>query len=185
MVLFELFMIALGLSMDAFAVSICKGLSMKKLVFHQALIVGLYFGIFQAIMPLLGYVIGAQFQQAIVFISHWIAFILLTLIGISMIRESLNHSEEVCDCSLAVKGMVILAVATSIDALAVGITFAFLNVKILPAIIVIGLTTFILSIMGVKAGNLFGAKYKNKAECFGGIILIIMGSKILFEHLFF
>lgn len=185
MVVIELFFIALGLSMDAFAVSVCKGLSMKKLMLRHILIVGLYFGIFQAVMPLIGYILGVQFQQAIVFISHWVAFILLTIIGVSMIRESLNHEEEACDSSLAVKTMVMLAIATSIDALAVGITFAFLDVAIIPAIIVIGLTTFTLSMIGVKTGHVFGTKYKSKAECIGGLILIIMGAKILVEHLFF
>lgn len=184
MSLLELFILAVGLSMDAFAVSICKGLSFKKMNVHNAVIVGLYFGGFQAGMPLLGFLLGMQFQEAIVNIDHWIAFILLSIIGSNMIREALNKEEEDYDDSLDMKNMMLLAVATSIDALAIGVTFAFLQVQILPAVTFIGLTTFILSAIGVKVGNVFGTKYKAKAELSGGIILVLMGLKILVEHLF-
>lgn len=186
--LLELFIIAFGLSMDAFAVSICKGLSMKKLYLKNAITVGLYFGIFQGGMPLIGYILGVQFQDKITAFDHWIAFILLGVIGFKMIKESLEKepSQEVAydDISdeLGFKNMCILAIATSIDALAIGVTFAFLNVNIIPAISFIGLVTFTLSIIGVKLGNIFGSKYKSKAELAGGIILILMGTKILLEH---
>lgn len=178
----ELFLIAVGLSMDAFAVSVCKGLAMKKCTWTKAGIVGLYFGIFQAGMPLLGYALGVQFSNVITSIDHWIAFVLLGIIGLNMIRES-REEEEACEeeDSLQVKEMLVLAVATSIDALAVGITFAFLQVEIVPAVAFIGVTTFLLSVSGVKIGNVFGAKYKSKAELSGGLIL--MGTKILLEHL--
>ena len=185
MTLLELFLIATGLSMDAFAVAICKGLSMEKMNPRHALIIGLYFGGFQALMPALGYVLGVRFQDAITAYDHWIAFILLGLIGGNMIKESLTPEEDSCDASVAFKDMVILALATSIDALAVGVTFAFLRVPILPAVSFIGVTTFLLSIAGVKVGNIFGAKYKAKAEFAGGVILILMGIKILVEHVFF
>lgn len=185
MSLLELFIIAVGLSMDAFAVSICKGLSMCRMSWKNAVIVGLYFGGFQGLMPLLGYVLGSQFKDAITSIDHWIAFILLSVIGINMIREALNSEEEGCDASLDMKHMLVLAVATSIDALAVGVTFAFLQVSIVPAVSFIGVTTFALSIVGVKVGNVFGCRYKSKAEFAGGTILVLMGGKILVEHLFF
>lgn len=185
MSLFELFLIAVGLSMDAFAVSICKGLSMQCLIPKHALIIGLYFGGFQALMPLIGYLLGVNFQNAIVSYDHWIAFILLGIIGFNMIREALNDEEESCNASVAFHEMIVLAVATSIDALAVGVTFAFLQVDIVPAVSFIGVTTFALSVIGVKVGNVFGAKYKSKAELTGGIILILIGAKILIEHLFF
>ncbi len=178
-----LFVIALGLSMDAFAVSICKGLAMKKITLKKAIIVGLWFGGFQALMPLIGYILGSQFEHYITAIDHWIAFIMLGLIGISMIKEALGKEEECQDDSLAFKTMLILALATSIDALAVGITFAFLQVTILSAVLFIGIITFVLSMIGVKAGNVFGIRYKSKAELAGGIILILMGTKILLEHL--
>lgn len=180
----ELFLIAVGLSMDAFAVSVCKGLAMKKCAWTKAGIVGLYFGVFQAGMPLLGYVLGVQFSHVITSIDHWIAFVLLGIIGLNMIRES-REEEEACEeeDSLQVKEMLVLAVATSIDALAVGITFAFLQVEIVPAVAFIGVTTFLLSAGGVKIGNVFGVKYKSKAELAGGLILILMGTKILLEHL--
>lgn len=180
---FTLLTIAVGLSMDAFAVSICKGLAMKKITFRKALIIGLWFGGFQALMPLIGYLLGVQFQSKITSIDHWIAFILLCFIGINMIREACSKEEEQANDSLAVKEMFILAVATSIDALAVGVTFAFLQVSILPAITFIGITTLILSMIGVKIGNVFGTRYKSKAELAGGIILILIGVKILLEHL--
>ena len=183
--LIELFLIAVGLSMDAFAVSVCKGLAMPKCTFKKAAIVGLWFGGFQALMLAIGYVLGAQFQEAIASIDHWIAFVLLALIGGNMIHEALDNDEEEADASLDVKTMFLLAVATSIDALAIGITFAFLKVNIIPAVCFIGIVTFIISFAGVKIGNVFGARYKNKAEIVGGIILILLGLKILLEHLGF
>ena len=183
--LIELFLIAVGLSMDAFAVSVCKGLAMPKCTFKKAAIVGLWFGGFQALMPAIGYVLGAQFQEAIASIDYWIAFVLLALIGGNMIHEALDNDEEEADASLNVKTMFLLAVATSIDALAIGITFAFLKVNIIPAVCFIGIVTFIISFAGVKIGNVFGARYKNKAEIVGGIILILLGLKILLEHLGF
>jgi len=183
--LIELFLIAVGLSMDAFAVSVCKGLAMPKCTFKKAAIVGLWFGGFQALMPAIGYILGAQFQEAIASIDHWIAFVLLALIGGNMIHEALDNDEEEADASLNVKTMFLLAVATSIDALAIGITFAFLKVNIIPAVCFIGIVTFIISFAGVKIGNVFGARYKNKAEIVGGIILILLGLKILLEHLGF
>lgn len=183
--LIELFLIAVGLSMDAFAVSVCKGLAMPKCTFKKAAIVGLWFGGFQALMPAIGYILGAQFQEAIASIDHWIAFVLLALIGGNMIHEALDNDEEEADASLDVKTMFLLAVATSIDALAIGITFAFLKVSIIPAVCFIGIVTFIISFAGVKIGNVFGARYKNKAEIVGGGILILLGLKILLEHLGF
>ena len=183
MSLFELFLIAVALSMDAFAVSVCKGLSMRRMNLRHALIIGLYFGGFQALMPALGYVLGVRFQDAITAYDHWIAFILLGLIGGNMIKESLTPEEDSCDASVAFKDMVILALATSIDALAVGVTFAFLEVSIVPAASVIGVTTFCLSLVGVAVGNFFGARYKRRAELSGGVILILLGIKIRLEHL--
>ena len=180
----ELFILAVGLSMDAFAVSICKGLSVQRLRPRHALICGAYFGGFQALMPLIGWLLGRQFEELIKSIDHWIAFGLLVLIGANMIRESFGKDEEVND-SFSFKTMLPLAIATSIDALAVGVTFAFLEVQIVPAISLIGVTTFVISAAGVKIGNVFGTKYKSKAELAGGIILILLGIKILIEHLFF
>lgn len=185
MTLLELFVIAVGLSMDAFAVSICKGLSMRQMNPKHALIVGLYFGGFQGGMPLLGYLLGTRFQNAITAYDHWIAFILLAAIGCNMVRESRNPESDSCDASVAMKDMIVLAVATSIDALAVGVTFAFLQVRIVPAVSFIGTVTFTLSIIGVKVGTVFGIRYKSRAELTGGLILILMGFKILIEHLFF
>jgi len=182
--LFEVLAIAVGLSMDAFAVSICKGLSMKKMSWKKALIAGLYFGGFQALMPLIGYILGSQFQSLIANVDHWIAFLLLLFIGGNMIRESRNQNDCECgDDSFNFKAMIVLAIATSIDALAVGITFAFLKVNILTAITFIGIITFLFGIIGVKIGNVFGAKFKSKAELAGGIVLILIGTKILIEHL--
>ncbi len=181
--LFTLFVTAVGLSMDAFAVSICKGLAMKKISLKKAFIVGLWFGSFQAFMPFIGYLLGSQFKQYVEAIDHWIAFVLLALIGANMVKEALSKGEEKADDSLDVKTMFLLAVATSIDALAVGVTYAFLQVSILPAVSFIGVITFMLSAVGVKIGNVFGIKYKSKAELTGGVILILMGSKILLEHL--
>ena len=184
MSIIELFIIAVGLSMDAFAVSVCKGLSVPRAKKSHLIITGLYFGGFQALMPLIGYLLGVNFRHMITSVDHWIAFILLALIGVNMIREAREESEEL-DASFSVKAMLPLAIATSIDALAVGITFAFLHVQIVPAITFIGVTTFILSVIGVKIGNLFGAKYKSYAEIAGGIVLILLGTKILLEHLCF
>ena len=181
---FSLLIIAVGLSMDAFAVSICKGLAMQKLSLKKACIVGLWFGGFQALMPTIGYLLGSQFESYITSIDHWIAFALLSLIGVSMIKEALSKEEEECqNASLDCKTMFILAVATSIDALAAGVTFAFLQVSILSAASFIGVITFLFSVAGVKVGNVFGTRYKSKAELTGGIILILMGIKILLEHL--
>lgn len=181
----ELFLIAVGLSMDAFAVSVCKGLAMKKCTWKKAGIVGLYFGVFQAGMPTIGYLLGVQFQDIITSVDHWIAFILLGIIGANMIREAMESCDE-CqehDDSLDVRTMTGLAVATSIDALAVGVTFAFLQVDIIPAVSFIGVITFLISFAGVKIGNVFGVRYKKKAEITGGVILILLGVKILIEHL--
>lgn len=179
----ELFLIAVGLSMDAFAVSVCKGLSVKRATVRQALCVGAYFGGFQALMPLLGYLLGTQFESLITSVDHWIAFVLLSLIGGNMIRESFKEEAESLDASFAFKAMLPLAVATSIDALAMGVTFAFLQVNIIPAVLFIGVITFALSALGLKVGNVFGAKYKSRAELFGGVVLVLMGIKILLEHL--
>lgn len=186
--LLELFIIAIGLSMDAFAVSICKGLSMQKINIKKAGIVGLYFGTFQAGMPLIGYFLGIRFHDKIASMDHWIAFILLGIIGLNMIRESKD-----CECetendfgienSLNFRNMSILAIATSIDALIVGVTLAFLDVNITSAVLLIGTVTFTLSVVGVKIGNVFGNKCKSKSEIIGGIILILMGFKILLSHL--
>lgn len=180
--IWELVVIAVGLSMDAFAVSICKGLSVCTLKPRHALAAGLWFGGFQALMPLVGYFLGVRFQTVIVSVDHWIAFALLALIGGNMIRESREQDEPV-GCSFSPAAMLPLAVATSIDALAVGVTFAFLQVDIVPAVCLIGVTTFVLSCIGVKCGNLFGARFQAKAEFFGGVVLILMGVKILLEHL--
>lgn len=181
--LLELFVIAVGLSMDAFAVSICKGLSVRELKPKHALTVGVYFGGFQMLMPLIGFALGVRFQSFITSIDHWIAFLLLGLIGANMIRESREQDEENLSDSFSFGTMLPLAVATSIDALAVGVTFAFLQVSILPAVCFIGATTFILSCIGIRIGHVFGLKYKSRAELFGGAVLILMGIKILLEHL--
>lgn len=179
----ELLLIAIGLSMDAFAVSICKGLSVKKIGAKHVLTAGLYFGGFQAIMPMLGFLLGFKFERFIVSVDHWVAFVLLALIGGNMIKEALSDDEESLDGSFSPKTMLPLAVATSIDALAVGISFAFLGVDIVMAASLIGVTTFVISGAGIVVGNVFGAKYKNKAEIAGGVILILIGLKILLEHL--
>ena len=180
----ELFLLAVGLSMDAFAVSICKGLALGRVSLRQMLVVGAWFGGFQALMPALGYFLGAQFQEYIVNVDHWIAFVLLGFIGVNMIREALGDEEET-DGDLGFKAMLMMAVATSIDALAVGITFAFLKVQIFFAVLFIGVITFTISSFGVKIGNIFGLKYKSKPEFVGGAILIAIGVKILLEHLGF
>ena len=181
--LLELYILAVGLSMDAFAVSVCKGLAMPKITVKKAAVVGIWFGGFQALMPALGYLLGSQFKDSITAIDHWIAFILLGIIGGNMIREACSGECENESDSLDIKTMFLLAVATSIDALAVGITFAFLKVNIAAAVSFIGVTTFVISAAGVKIGNIFGTKYKSKAELAGGIILILLGLKILLEHL--
>ena len=180
----ELFLVAVGLSMDAFAVSVCKGLSVSKATLRHSLACGAYFGLFQALMPLLGWLLGVQFQSMITSVDHWIAFVLLTIIGVNMIRESRGEGEDV-DCSFAPRAMLPLAVATSIDALAVGVTFAFLKVLIVPAVTFIGVTTFLLSAVGVRVGAVFGARFRSGAELAGGVILVLMGIKILLEHLGF
>ena len=181
--LITLVILAVGLAMDAFAVSICKGLAMKKVTLGKAAIVGLWFGGFQGLMPLAGYLLGVGFQSAIAAIDHWIAVVLLSFIGGSMIREGLSSKEEEDDESLAPKAMAVLAVATSIDALAVGVTFAFLQVNILLAVCLIAVITFVLSALGVKIGNVFGSRWESRAELVGGIVLIVLGFKILLEHL--
>lgn len=185
MSIIELFILALGLSMDAFAVSICKGLSVPKLQAKHCLICGVYFGGFQALMPLIGWALGIRFQSLITNIDHWIAFVLLAVIGANMIKESFSKEEECPDASFGFKTMLTLAVATSIDALAVGVTFAFLDVNIIPAVLLIGATTFVCSAVGVKIGNVFGNRFQSKAEFLGGVVLIAIGLKILIEHLFF
>ncbi len=182
MSLWELLVIAVGLSMDAFAVSVCKGLSVQKVKPKHYLIVAAYFGGFQALMPLLGYLLGVRFEAMVANVDHWIAFVLLGLIGANMVRES-RAGEEKLDDSFTVSTMLLLAVATSIDALAIGVTFAFLGVNIVEAIILIGITTGIISGVGLKIGNVFGSRYKSKAEMAGGIVLILMGIKILVQHL--
>lgn len=190
--IWELLLIAVGLSMDAFAVSICKGLSVQKLKVKHAVIAGLYFGGFQALMPLLGYLLGSQFEWLITSIDNWVAFVLLVLIGGNMIRESLSHEEEELNDKFNPKTMLPLAVATSIDALAVGVTFACVgfdftiiseSLTILPAVCIIGVTTFIISAAGVKIGNVFGSKYKSKAEFVGGAVLVLLGIKFLVEQI--
>ncbi len=179
----EIFLIGIGLAMDAFAVSICKGLTMKKTEWKKVIIIALYFGVFQAIMPLIGYALGVNFANAIAKVDHWIAFILLFAIGANMIKEALKNSDDNMNDSIDIKTMLVLAIATSIDALAVGITFAFLNVNIIESVSIIGIVTFLISAIGVKIGSVFGDKFKGKSEILGGIILILIGLKILLEHL--
>ena len=179
----DIFLIGVALSMDAFAVSICKGLSVKKVSAKHVLTVGVYFGGFQALMPTLGFLLGYKFESFITSIDHWIAFILLALIGGNMIREALGKDDEHENDDFSVKAMLPLAVATSIDALAVGISFALLGVDIVQAALLIGITTFVLSGVGIYVGNVFGSKYKSKAELLGGVVLILIGLKIHLEHL--
>lgn len=180
----SLLALAVGLSMDAFAVSVCKGLALKKVNAKHMCIVGAWFGGFQALMPTIGYLLGVRFEQYITAIDHWIAFVLLALIGANMIREAVSPGgDEEADASLGFKTMLLMAVATSIDALAVGITFAFLQVNLFWAVLFIGVITFTLSALGVKIGNVFGEKYKSRAELVGGAILVLLGIKILIEHL--
>lgn len=180
MSILDLFILAVGLSMDAFAVSVCKGLSLGKIKPKHMCIAGAWFGGFQALMPLIGYFLGSFFAEMIEKYDHWVAFVLLAIIGGNMIKESFGKDEKV-DSSMDVKSMLLLAIATSIDALAVGVTFAFLQVQIVPAVSFIGVITFIFSAVGVKIGSLFGTKYKSKAELVGGIVLVLIGIKILLE----
>ena len=181
---FELFLIGIGLSMDAFAVAICKGLGMERINKRDTLLLALFFGGFQALMPLTGYLLGSRFASYIERWDHWIAFVLLAFIGGNMIRESREQEEEEIEHggSIRYRELFTLAVATSIDALAVGVSFAFLGVHIAPAVTLIGCTTFVLTLVGVWVGNLFGSRYKSRAELTGGIILILIGVKILLEH---
>ncbi|MGO5048400.1 manganese efflux pump MntP [Dysosmobacter sp. Sow4_B12] len=183
----ELFLIGVGLSMDAFAVAVCQGLCMPKLNLRQGGVIALYFGGFQALMPLIGWFLGFQFAGYIQSFDHWVAFVLLALIGGNMVREALSPEEEETSCAvnskLNHKKLFMMAVATSIDALAIGVAFAFMDVLILPAVSLIGCTTFCLSLVGVVVGNFFGSRYKKRAELTGGIILILLGVKILLEHL--
>ena len=179
----ELLLLSVGLAMDAFAVSICKGISMKKMNWKKAIIIGLYFGGFQALMPTIGFFLGSAFQSLITNIDHWIAFILLAIIGGGMIKESFEEDSENRNDDVSFKTMILLAIATSIDALAVGITFAFLKVNLILAVSLIGIITFVIAVLGTKIGNRFGDKYKRKAEIVGGVILILLGLKILLEHL--
>ena len=183
MEIYEILLISIGLAMDAFAVSICKGLSMKKMNWKNAVIIALYFGVFQALMPFIGYFLGMTFESIVTTFDHWVAFALLTLIGGGMIKESFDDEDEKKNDRVDFKTMVVLAIATSIDALAVGITFAFFDVNIVLAVSIIGIITFIISVLGVKIGNRFGDKYQNKAQLMGGIILVLLGFKILLEHL--
>lgn len=183
MSILELIIIGIGLATDAFAISICKGLSMRKFNIKKGIIIGIYFGVFQGLMPLIGYLLGHSFEKYITSIDHWIVFILLFIIGFNMIKETLSNENYNYNDKVDSKTMIPFAVATSIDALAVGITFAFLKVNIIPSIILIATITFVISIIGVKIGNNFGNKYEKKAQIIGGIILIIMSFKILFEHL--
>ena len=180
--LLELFLVAVGLSMDAFAVAVCKGLALRKVNLGQMALVGLWFGGFQALMPFLGWLLGSQFEALITNLDHWIAFVLLVFIGGNMVKES-RSDEEHQDGSFSPAAMLPLALATSIDALAVGVTFAFLRVDIGPAVAFIGVITFLFSAAGVKIGSVFGAKYRSGAELFGGCVLILIGAKILLEHL--
>ena len=187
MTLLEIFLVGIGLSMDAFAVSICKGLAMPAVNKKQALLIGAYFGVFQALMPLAGWLLGSQFARHVTKLAPWIAFVLLAWIGGSMIRESLSkkeEDEEVEPVELRHKELFLLAVATSIDALAVGVSFSMveLSVPIGAAAALIGCTTFAISVGGVFVGHIFGARYKNRAEFVGGAILILIGVKILLEH---
>lgn len=180
----ELLLLAVGLSMDAFAVSLCKGLSVKKAGLKQCAVCGIWFGGFQALMPLIGYFLGSVFAEAIEAFDHWVAMGLLVIIGVNMLREAFSKEEEEVTADFSFKTMLILAIATSIDALAVGISLAMAgNVNIFTAVLLIGATTFLLSGAGVKIGNIFGSRYEKGAQIAGGIILILLGIKILLEHL--
>ena len=179
--IWELLLLSVGLAMDAFAVSVCKGLAMDRITLSRACIPGLWFGGFQGLMPLIGWFLGSRFAAYITAVDHWIAFVLLVIIGGNMVREAVKGEEEEADSSLGFKTMLGMAIATSIDALAVGVTFAFLSVSILPAVSVIALVTFVISAVGVAIGGVFGAKFQSKAQIFGGVILILLGLKILLE----
>ena len=183
----EIVILAISLSMDAFAVALCKGLALKRIDLKSCLIVGAWFGSFQGLMPLIGYLLGSTFAEKITSIDHWIAFILLALIGGNMIKEAFSEDEDTCDASLGCKTMLVMAIATSIDALAVGVSFAFTDFEpdwfVYIAFVMIAVITCTLSAIGVKIGNIFGTKYKSKAELTGGVILIILGLKILLEGL--
>ena len=181
--LITLVFVAISLAMDAFTVAIAKGISLKEAKPHQAAKVALFFGGFQALMPVIGYFLGSAFESLITNIDHWIAFILLGIIGGKMIKDSFADESDNCNDDVSFKTMFVLAVATSIDALAIGITFAFLKVNLILAVALIGVITFILAVIGTKIGNRFGDKYQNKAELVGGIILVLLGIKILLEHL--
>ena len=182
----ELFLIGVGLSMDAFAVSVCKGLGMSRLNMRQAVVISLFFGGFQALMPLVGWALGSQLADLITPIDHWIAFALLAFVGGKMLWDAFNEDDEedgeAKDAKLDLKELLMLAIATSIDALAVGITFAFLQVAIVPSVIIIGVTTFVLSFVGVAVGHFFGARFEKPATIAGGVVLILIGAKILLEH---
>ena len=181
----EILLISIGLAMDAFAVSICKGLSMKKMCFKKAIIIGLWFGMFQALMPVIGYFLGSAFEGVITSVDHWIAFVLLGFIGLKMVKEAFSKDCEECSDDISFKAMLVLAIATSIDALAVGIAYVcgYGSKNVALTFTAIGIITFVLSVLGVKLGNKFGDKLGNKAELAGGIILIFLGIKILLEHL--
>ena len=180
--IWELFVLAVGLSMDAFAVSVCKGLAVRRAGARECLTAGVWFGAFQALMPLLGYFLGTTFAEKITAVDHWIAFVLLALIGANMIRESFGE-EEGQSASMTPQAMFPLAIATSIDSLAVGVTFALLTIRIIPAVLTIGCITFVLSAAGVWIGNRFGGKLGSRAEMIGGVVLILLGLKILLEHI--
>ncbi|WP_394274209.1 manganese efflux pump MntP family protein [Peptoniphilus lacydonensis] len=181
--LVSVILIGVGLSMDAFAAAICKGLSIKKNFLEKSFIIALFFGIFQGLMPYIGYLLGSLFAEKLQSIDHWIAFVLLFIIGSNMIRESKDKTCEIEDDKLDIKNLLMLSIATSIDALAVGISFAFLNINIGTAVFIIGITTFLISFIGVRVGRVFGVALKDKAEIVGGLILIFLGTKILVEHL--
>jgi putative Mn2+ efflux pump MntP len=178
----ELLIIAIGLSMDAFAVAIAKGLSVQRITLRHSLCVGSWFGGFQGLMPLIGFYLGGTFSKYVDSVDHWIAFLLLALIGMNMIRESCSREKVTPDPDFSARAMFLMAVATSIDALAVGVSFAFLSVEIWSAVATIGVTTFLLSIIGLKIGNIFGCRYKSKAEFMGGAVLLLLGIKIFIEH---
>lgn len=181
--LFSVFLIGVGLSMDAFAAAICKGLSIRKNFLEKSFVIALLFGVFQALMPYIGYLLGSIFAEKLQAVDHWIAFILLSVIGVNMIRESRDKTCKIEEDRLDIKNLLMLAIATSIDALAVGVAIAFLKIKIYLAVLVIGLTTFVISFFGVRIGKAFGIALKDKAQIAGGLILILLGVKILVEHL--
>ena len=182
MTIAEIFIIAVGVSMDAFAVSICKGLSVRKLKAEHVVKAGLWFGGFQALMPLLGYYVGVHFSGMVSTVDHWIAFVLLGIIGFNMIKESREGEEEDLAPDFSFRTMLAMAVATSVDALAIGVSFAFLKIDIWISVLLIGITTCLFSMIGINIGNVFGSKFKSTAELLGGIILVVMGVKILIEH---